>query len=167
MTVDREWLWKHLLAKERLVLGVYRDPRGFWTMGAGHCVEHIPEICALADAAEHAATLEALKIHETHAHGFLDRDISTAVHDVRAIFGHTLAKISSVRHTALVEMAFMLGMSELAGFGKMRAAIDVEDWDTAAHECLDSATGRLHEAWGSTRWAEIAERLRTNATKPS
>ncbi len=160
MAVNRDWLRTQLVKTEGLVLHVHRDPKGLWSLGIGFCVQHIPEIVAMAEVAEEQDRLADLAINETQAYGILEKKIGEAVHAVDVIFGRLLPRIDTVRHTALVEMAYMLGLSELAGFPLMRAAIDRGDWEDAAAECLDSEEGRQHEEWGSDRWRGIAERLR-------
>lgn len=160
MAVDREWLRAELVRREGVKLHVHRDPKELWSLGIGFCVQHIPEIVAMAECAEEQDRLEDLAINETQAYGLLEKKIGEAVHAVNVIFWRLLPRIDTVRHTALVEMAYMLGLSELAGFPLMRAAIDRGDWEDAAAECLDSDEGREHEEWGSDRWLGIANRLR-------
>lgn len=49
---------------------------------------------------------------------------------------------SEARQHALIEMIFNLGKRGLMGFVKMRAAIRIQDWETAANEALDSKWAR-------------------------
>ena len=48
------------------------------------------------------------------------------------------ALLSRRRQDALLNMAFQLGPSRLAGFKKMHAALEQHDYSKAADECLDS-----------------------------
>lgn len=47
------------------------------------------------------------------------------------------------RQAALWDMSFNLGKTRLMGFKKMLAAIDREDWGTAAKEALDSKWAKI------------------------
>ena len=173
MAIDREWLRAELVRREGVKLYMHRDPKGLWSIGVGHCVQHIPELVAIAECAEarcecsahgtgadRRCALEDLAINRTQAYGMRDNGIDTAVNDVGAIFGHLVPEFDMVRHTALVEMAYMLGFNGLAEFVLMRAGANRRDWDVVAAECLDSAEARRHEEWGSDRWRGIANRLR-------
>jgi lysozyme len=46
--------------------------------------------------------------------------------------------LDDVRHAALVNMTFNMGIGRLCDFTKMIAALRVEDWKTARNEMLDS-----------------------------
>lgn len=46
--------------------------------------------------------------------------------------------LDNARQRALANMAFNLGYPRLAGFKKMLAALQAEDWDEAADQALDS-----------------------------
>lgn len=140
MAVDREWLQAELDRREGVKLYMHRDPKGLWSIGVGRCVQHIPELVAIAECAEarcecavHGSgidlrcALENLSINLTQAYGMRDNEIDTAVNDVAAIFGHLVPEFDTVRHTALVEMAYMLGFNELAEFVLMRAAANRRD----------------------------------------
>lgn len=51
---------------------------------------------------------------------------------------HRLAGLSPQRKIVLIDMAFNLGVAGLMKFKKMLAAVDRQDWETAANEMLDS-----------------------------
>ena len=46
--------------------------------------------------------------------------------------------LDEVRHAALVNMTFNLGIGRLCGFTKFIAALRASDWKTARNEMLDS-----------------------------
>ena len=62
--------------------------------------------------------------------------MAIAVGKVNAKWGNKLANISSVRQAVLVDMTFNMGSTNK--FPKMEAAINKQDWDTAANEIMDS-----------------------------
>ena len=65
--------------------------------------------------------------------------------------------LDEVRRSALLNMAYNLGIPRLSGFRRMWAAIDRRDWDRAAAEALDSKWARQV----GDRAREIAGMLKT------
>ena len=65
------------------------------------------------------------------------RDLRDALHDAASLFPG-FDRLSSARKVALVDMAFNLGRKRLEGFRKMRSAVDLGDFATAAREAMDS-----------------------------
>ena len=68
----------------------------------------------------------------------LANDIAIAAAACAEIFGPGFAGMSAPRRHALISMAFNMGGARLAGFRRMRAALEIDDWTTAAAEALDS-----------------------------
>ena len=67
----------------------------------------------------------------------LDNDIADAEKDARTLFPG-FDSLSAARKAALVNMAFNLGQTRLAGFRRLIEAVKEQDWEQAAKEMLDS-----------------------------
>ena len=100
---------------------VYLDPRGNPTCGWGH---HL---------------YVGSKINEVIAEEFLRMDIAEAVRDFREqVKPEYRRRINEARARVITNMIFNMGIEAVLGFKKMWAAIYVGDFETAAHEILDS-----------------------------
>ena len=96
----------------------YFDTRGNETIGIGR-------------------NLKANGISLSEAYHLLDNDIdyfSERLETTLAAF----KKLDETRKIVLVDMCFNLGLKGLLGFKKMLAAVQRQDWDTAAKEILAS-----------------------------
>ncbi len=116
MEILRDQIKRHEGYRDR----VYLDTEGFPTVGYGHHLypgsrisREIAELLLDIDMADTAA--EFLKIHP-------DR----------------IRKLSLARKRVIMNMIFNMGLQRVLAFKKMWAAIDQEDWETAAKEMLDS-----------------------------
>lgn len=96
----------------------YLDTVGKWTIGYGR-------------------NLEDVGISRQEALYLLRHDIGKAEQSVYALYPFFDA-LSQVRQAVLVSMAFNLGRRGLSAFHKMRHALEMGDYDLAAHEMLDS-----------------------------
>lgn len=67
----------------------------------------------------------------------LANDISIARTGCRALFP-AFDGFNSKRQAGLISMAFNLGQTRLAGFRRMRAAVNAGNWTDASTEALDS-----------------------------
>lgn len=130
-------------------LDVYADILGIWTTGNGFNMERpdAARVCASCGIDYNAAM--ALKgtrkqaITDTQRNSLLDHCISEVLAQVGQIvpgFDHFTGR----RQLALLDVAWA-GIGTLDGFHRMLAAIDRDDWNTAAIELLDS---RLASQWG-------------------
>lgn len=121
----REQLKRH----EGCVLHAYKDHLGYTTIGVGRLID----------------SRRGGGISEAEADMLLSNDIARVIAGIeqKIDFLHRLPE--SVQE-ALVNMGFQLGVSGLAGFKNMLAALREHDWDRAADEALDS------------RWAEQTPR---------
>ena len=95
----------------------YKCPTGHLTIGYGHNLEH----GISADAAEF----------------ILQEDLNKAARAVKDAFPWWW-KLDDARQFVLVDMAFNMGISGLNGFKKMLAAMEQDDYQTAAKEMLAS-----------------------------
>lgn len=96
----------------------YRCSAGKLTIGYGH-------------------NIEDRGISQGVAELMLKEDMEIAQKEVASIFPF-FNKLNSERQFVLEDMCFNMGISRLTGFKKMLAAIEKEDFETAAKEMLDS-----------------------------
>ena len=115
----------------------YRDSVGILTIGVGR-------------------NLESVGLRADEIAILLRNDIAQADKDAQSLIP-TFQRLSDQRKAVLVNMCFM-GIGRLKGFVKMLAAMEAEDWDTAASELLDST---YHRQVGE-RAERLAQQLREN-----
>lgn len=101
-------------------------------------------------------------ISQKEAELLLTNDIILAEADATALFPNYSA-LDNARKLVLLNMAFNLGKTRLAGFKKFRAAVDRQDFVTAAHEMLDSQWARQVK----TRAVELAAIMKTGTVRDS
>lgn len=117
-STQRDALRRQLLEHEGMRLTPYVDSVGKISIGVGR-------------------NLTDRGISEDEARQFLDADINNAILDLTTF--PWFPDLDPVRQRAVVDLCFNIGLPRLRGFVKMLAAIDRKDWDSAAHELLDSA----------------------------
>ena len=113
-------------------LDVYRDSEGYWTIGDGHLVStdktiteaHARELCNAPWTPEQC---EATRDAEIDAHW--------AQLCARWPWA---ASLPDWPRRGVVDMAYQLGVSGVAGFPHMLLALKAGDWATAEAEALDS-----------------------------
>lgn len=105
---------------------VYKDSRGFWTVGYGLCVDKRVPGAGLTK--EEAALLLRMRLRDVHS-------------EVRQAWPK-IDVMPDVVQRALVEMAYQMGVSNLMGFKQMLRALEAGDYETAADEGLDSRWNR-------------------------
>lgn len=144
-------MFKQLLADlrrhEGKLLKAYWDDIGkVWTIGYGSTGEGITEGTVW--------TNEQAEIR-------LERDARSAVATARRLFKN-YETLSPVRKGVLANMAYNLGYNRLAGFKKMIEAVQMEDFDKAALEMINSR-------WYvqvKTRGTELVRRMKSNKIDP-
>lgn len=103
---------------------MYKCPAGKWTIGAG-------------------INLEAQEMPQEVRDLWLKRillDLNRSmIRDVGPYMGNPEGDAADL---VLLDMAYQMGVGGLLKFKKMLAAIDCEDYETAAHELLDSNYAR-------------------------
>jgi lysozyme len=107
---------------EGLRLKPYRDSVGIWTIGYGR-------------------NLQDVGIRQDEARLMLENDLTVAMNDARFLFDD-FAALTPNRQRVLVDMAFNLGRTRLAGFKAMWAALERGDYHAAAAEMKDSRWAR-------------------------
>ena len=85
--------------------------------------------------------LQDVGIRQDEARVMLENDLTVAMNDARFLFDD-FAALTPNRQRALVDMAFNLGRTRLAGFKAMWAALERRDYHAAAVEALDSKWAR-------------------------
>ena len=126
-----EELQKLLVQEEGWEDTPYRDHKGNWTVGVGHLMSRPLSPDAIMQ--------------------ILRDDIQTARDDLDDHFPGWV-KLGHNRQMVLLSMMFQLGKPSFTKFVKFWAAVDLEDWETARAEMLDSK-------WAREDTPERAERL--------
>lgn len=140
--MDRNKLVEELTLDEGCVNEVYEDHLGYATFGVGHLVrKDDPEF------GEDVGT----PVSEERVHECLERDVDTVCAELDKNMGWW-KDLSDNRRRILANMCFNLGYTRLSKFKKFIAALQAQDWETAAVEMMDSR-------W-ATQVGARAERLR-------
>jgi lysozyme len=140
--VDRTKLVEELTLDEGCVNEVYEDHLGYATFGVGHLVRKSdPEF------GKDVGT----PVPEQRVQECLERDIDTVCEELDKNM-EWWKDLSDNRRRILANMCFNLGYTRLSKFKKFIAALQSQDWDTAAVEMMDSK-------W-ATQVGARAERLR-------
>lgn len=114
----------------------YKDTVGVLTIGVGHNLDE--------GISEHAAMF------------ILEEDIAAHEGDCRREF-RWYSGLDACRQDAVTDMCFNLGIARLLGFHRFLAAMETQQWDTAAMEMLDSQwAGQV-----GGRATELATMIRT------
>jgi lysozyme len=96
----------------------YRDSVGKLTIGCGR-------------------NLDDVGLSDEEINFLLTQDLYRADMTARTLFPG-FERLSDARKAVLVNMAFNLGQTRLAGFQRLREAVKEQDWEQAAKEMLDS-----------------------------
>jgi len=89
-------------------------------------------------------------ISKAEAEFLLYNRLSNALAGARNLF-RNFERLSDVRQEVLVEMCYQIGVTRLAGFKKMIAAVEADDPDTTAVEMLDDVIREMLDS----KWAKI------------
>ena len=99
----------------------YTDSLGFLTIGAGRNVD--PK--------------SGLGLSDDEIDYLLENDIIRVIKELSSEFPW-FADLDDVRKDAMIDISFNLGATKLRGFTRALAAMQIADYDTAAHEFLNS-----------------------------
>ena len=107
----------------------YKDSEGYWTVGYGH---------RLGDSQPGPGryTKELLRI-------WLVQDLENAEKQAKIFLYRKSLKLSPVRFTVLVEMAFILGYVGASRFTHFFAALRAQDWTAACFELQHTDRGKI------------------------
>tara|TARA_R110000737_G_scaffold280840_1_gene287471 strand:- start:123 stop:563 length:441 start_codon:yes stop_codon:yes gene_type:complete len=123
-----EQLREELMADEGCVMKIYEDHLGLKTVGIGHlCRESDPEFDMEVGA----------PISEERVMELFDQDMSWTFRDCIRLLPEFNDLPDEVR-MIVANMMFNLGAKRLSGFSRLLAAIEREDWNSAADEMVDS-----------------------------
>ncbi|MEE8128177.1 glycoside hydrolase family protein [Candidatus Vondammii sp. HM_W22] len=111
-------LERQIIRHEKQELHPYRDSVGKLTIGIGR-------------------NLTDNGITEEEAIYLMRNDIRQCYDELEARFCW-FNDLDIVRRNVLLNMCFNMGLPVLTGFKKMLAAIEIQDWNTAAVEMIDS-----------------------------
>lgn len=111
-------LIEQLIRDEGVVLHPYTDSVGKLTIGIGR-------------------NLTDVGISQAEATYLLVNDIQNATDHLEKALPWT-GGLDDVRHSALINMTFNMGIGGLCAFKKFLTALQAEDWKTARNEMLDS-----------------------------
>ena len=151
MKYDKDLLMQKLVAHEGMRLDVYKDTLGINTIGIGRNLDD------RGITKDELDWMDYPSIEYVYSDGITEADaIYLAQNDVQIVEEELLRahpcvdRLDAVRQLVLVDMAFNLGVPRLCKFKKMWAAVEAEDFPTAAKEMLAS------------RWAN---QVKSRATK--
>ena len=123
-----EQLREELMADEGCVYSVYLDHLGLKTVGIGH-------LCRGSDP---ESTLDVgTPVSEERVMELFDKDMSWTFRDCIRLLPEFIDLPDEVR-LIVANMMFNLGAKRLSGFSRLLAAIEREDWNSAADEMVDS-----------------------------
>ena len=139
MKYNKEDLVKKLITHEGLRLQVYQDTLGIDTIGIGRNLED------RGITKEELDWMDIPNMAIVHTEGITEADaMYLAENDVQIVEEELLRahpcvdRLDAVRQLICIDMAFNMGVPRLCKFKKMWAAIEAEDYPTAAKEMLDS-----------------------------
>lgn len=99
----------------------YEDSEGYLTIGYGILIDK-----------------EMGGLYEEEAEFILKNRIKKTEEELRRNYPQMMSNLTPVRHNAIVNMAFNLGITRLNKFKRMLAGLITRDYDTASKEALDS-----------------------------
>ena len=139
MKYDKDLLMQKLVAHEGMRLDVYKDTLGINTIGIGRNLDD------RGITKDELDWMDYPSIEYVYSDGITEADaIYLAQNDVQIVEEELLRahpcvdRLDAGRQLVLVDMAFNLGVPRLCKFKKMWAAVEAEDFPTAAKEMLDS-----------------------------
>jgi len=129
-------LFDALIQHEGLMLRLYKDTVGKYTIGCGR-------------------NIEDMGISKDEALYLLKNDIDRCKNELQKIQWYL--PLDSVRREAIIELVFNMGLPSVLGFKKMISFIEAKDFDKAASELLNS---KWATQVGKERSSNIASRLK-------
>ena len=155
--MNRERLRAHLISEESCNLKRH-DVSGVPHIGYGRNLQGK----GLSDAELQTLSYEdeddIQQITQAQADYLFDNDVADAIKDAQAACPAFHA-LSDLRQEVIISMAYNLGRVGLGKFRRMHAALDIQDYDEAAKQMLDSAAAK-HQA--PARYKRLAEAMRTD-----
>ncbi len=136
-------------------LAPYLDTEGWLTIGIGHNLQVLLSPGTLLPNVESITSEVAALMFST--------DLDRATDDAKVVCGH-FNSLTPARQDVLVNMSFNLGRSRLSTFRKMLMALEVDNYELASSEMLDSRWA-AQVGGRATTLAEIMKRGKYEPTK--
>jgi len=140
--MDRNKLIKEIIFDEGYKTETYEDHLGFLTLGVGHLV---------LDTDPEFGKPVGTPVSEERIRDCLNKDIDTVCNELDRNF-HWWRGLNDNKQRVMVNMGFNLGYPRLSKFKNFLAAMQKNDFETAAIEMMDSK-------W-ATQVGKRAERLK-------
>jgi len=140
--MDRNKLIKEIIFDEGYKAETYEDHLGFLTLGVGHLV---------LDTDPEFGKPVGTPVSEERIRDCLNKDIDTVCNELDRNF-HWWRGLNDNKQRVMVNMGFNLGYPRLSKFKNFLAAMQKNDFETAAIEMMDSK-------W-ATQVGKRAERLK-------
>lgn len=145
--MNKESVFEQLKIDEGVKYEVYLDHLGYPTFGVGHLVTK--------DDPEHGCEV-GTEVSEDRVWEAFEQDLETSIEECYSLYGPgTFNNFPGEVQEVLVNMMFNMGRPRLSGFKKFNAALNDQDWKTAAVEGRDS---RWHKQV-TNRAERLMERL--------
>ena len=126
--MDRARLLEELMLDEGVIHEIYNDHLGYPTFGVGHLITEKDE--------EHGKPL-GTPISEERVTECLNADVDIVCAELDKNM-EWWRGLNDTRQRVMANMCFNLGYPRLSKFKKFLAAVQEEDWETAAVEMMDS-----------------------------
>ncbi len=126
--MDRARLLEELMFDEGVIHEIYNDHLGYPTFGVGHLITEKDE--------EHGKPL-GTPVSEERVTECLNTDVDIVCAELDKNM-EWWRGLNDTRQRVMANMCFNLGYPRLSKFKKFLAAVQKEDWETAAVEMMDS-----------------------------
>lgn len=126
--MDRARLLEELMLDEGVIHEIYNDHLGYPTFGVGHLITEKDE--------EHGKPL-GTPVSEKRVTECLNADVDIVCAELDKNM-EWWRGLNDTRQRVMANMCFNLGYPRLSKFKKFLAAVQKEDWETAAVEMMDS-----------------------------
>ena len=137
MSVNTTQVYEEVSADEGKILHSYLCSEGHATCGIGHKILHDEPENLLPVYGANDPVAEDEGITEERCYELFQTDVQIAIDGCEAIYDNWDNLPQEMQHV-LVNMCFQLGQGGLSNFKNFKAAIETEDWKSAATEMLDS-----------------------------
>lgn len=130
---------KHvIMINEGFRAKVYRDSKGIFTIGCGFNLERPGAGAKLLQyGLDKESLMQGQEITKEQAQNLMDDDIYDAYSDARTACP-LFDSLSFERKLVIIDLIYNLGKSSFVKFVKFIAAVQNQDWETAADELVDS-----------------------------
>lgn len=136
-------------------LELYKDTEGFWTIGIGQLITKNPSKDVARDALDKLmGRICDGRITQREAEELFNGSVEKARKGIlaNATLKPVYDVLDEVRHCALINMVFQMGVAGVAGFPKGMRLLKEQKWDAAAIELADSR-------WYKTQTPNRAKRV--------